>query len=246
MPSANFDRIARPYRWFEYFSFGPMLERCRLYRIPQLISARRALVLGDGDGRFLARLLTRNPHLHADVVDQSPAMLRLLASRVAAVRALDRIQVHQSDALTFNPHPIGDRTESRGLRPKHVCTDGQPYDAVITHFFLDCFTTDEVLALAAKIHPHLAPNARWIVSEFAIPPGLAALPAKSIVQSLYFAFRLLTGLRTHTLPDYASALTCAGLTLEDRKTFLSGLLVSDSWSVTPGKETKDDSKNPNI
>ena len=82
---ANFDRIARPYRWLEYLSFGPMLERCRFYRIPQLAEARHALVLGDGDGRFLARLLARNPSLHTDVIDQSPAMLRLLESRVAAV-----------------------------------------------------------------------------------------------------------------------------------------------------------------
>ncbi len=73
MPTSpsNFDRIARPYRWLEYLSFGPMLERCRFYRIPQLTAARRALVLGDGDGRFLARLLTCNPEVQVDAVDRA-------------------------------------------------------------------------------------------------------------------------------------------------------------------------------
>jgi ubiquinone/menaquinone biosynthesis C-methylase UbiE len=208
---ASFDRIARPYRWLEYLSFGPMLERCRFCRIPQLGGARRALVLGDGDGRFLQRLLARNPQVHVDAVDQSTVMLRLLQSRVAAVGAGERVRVHQSDALAFAP-------------------DGS-YDLVVTHFFLDCFTTEEVQALTENIGPHLAPGALWVVSEFAIPRGLAALPARSIVAALYGAFRLITGLRVDILPDYSSALVRAGFVLEERKTFLAGLLVSDRWTA---------------
>jgi SAM-dependent methyltransferase len=210
-PAANFNRIARPYRWLEYFSFGPVLEHCRFYRIPQLMSAKRALVLGDGDGRFLARLLAANPNLYADVVDQSPAMLRLLEARASAAEARNRIQIHQTDARAFTP-------------------SGR-YDLVVTHFFLDCFTTVEVRTLAATIRPHLDPNARWLVSEFAIPNGIAALPARSVVASLYAAFRILTGLRTRSLPDYASILAISGLRLEDRKRFLAGLLVSELWSI---------------
>jgi SAM-dependent methyltransferase len=206
---ANFDRIARPYRWLEYLSFGPMLERCRFSRIPQLASCRRALILGDGDGRFLARLLAANPNLHADVVDQSPAMLRLLQARVAAVHALDRVRIHHTDALSFIP-PAS-------------C------DLITTHFFLDCFTTSQVESIARTLHPHLTPNGIWLISEFAIPSGLAALPAKSIVSSLYAAFRLITGLRVRALPDHPAALTQAGFTLLDRRSFLFGLLISERW-----------------
>lgn len=211
MPPANFDRIARPYRWLEYLSFGPMLERCRFHRIPQLTSARRALVYGDGDGRFLARLLAANPQLHADVVDQSPVMLRLLESRAAAVQASDRIRIHCTDALAFKP--------------------AGNYDLVITHFFLDCFTTTEVGSLTGKIRSHFAPGALWLISEFAVPGGAAALPAKCIVALLYAAFGILTGLRTRTLPDYAAALDAAGFALKDRKTFMSGMLVSEAWQI---------------
>ena len=206
---ASFDRIARPYRWLEYASFGPMLERCRFCRIPQLASARRALVLGDGDGRFLARLLTRNPQLRADVVDSSPAMLRLLESRVAAVHARDRINIQLVNALKFEPH--------------------ETYDLVVTHFFLDCLTTEQVTILAERIRPHLAAGGLWVVSEFSIPSGIAALPARAIVSALYLAFHITTGLRTRSLPDYATALRASGLVLEDRKPFLGGLLVSDIW-----------------
>src|SRR6185437_1080687 len=56
----KFDRLARVYRWMEWLSFGPYLSRCRRAFLPQLRDARRALVLGDGDGRFTAALLRRN------------------------------------------------------------------------------------------------------------------------------------------------------------------------------------------
>lgn len=214
---ANFNRIARPYRWLEYFSFGPMLERCRFYQIPQLASARRALVLGDGDGRFLARLLAANPLLRADVVDQSPAMLRLLQARVDAVSARDRISIHQTDALAFTP------TGS--------------YDLIVTHFFLDCFSTGEVNHLADTIRPHLTPSALWLVSEFAIPSGPASLPARAVVSFLYAAFHVITGLPTRALPDHPAALARCGFTLQSRKTFLAGLLISELWMLSETAST---------
>ena len=212
-PPANFDRIARPYRWLEYLSFGPLLERCRFFRLPELASARRALILGDGDGRFLAHLLAANPALHAEVIDQSPAMLRLLHARVAAIHALDRLTIHRTDALAFTPTGT--------------------YDVIATHFFLDCFSTEDVFTLAQSIRPHLAPNALWLVSEFAIPSGVAAIPARLLVAALYLAFRLITGLRTNALPDYPAALANAGFNLRNRKSFLAGLLVSELWQLAP-------------
>ena len=209
----NFDRIARPYRWLEYLSFGPLLERCRFFRLPELASARRALILGDGDGRFLAHLLAANPALHAEVIDQSPAMLRLLHARVAAIHALDRLTIHRTDALAFTPTGT--------------------YDLIATHFFLDCFSTEDVFTLAQSIRRHLAPNALWLVSEFAIPAGVAAIPARLLVAALYLAFRLITGLRTSALPDHPAALANAGFNLRNRKSFLAGLLVSELWQLAP-------------
>jgi cyclopropane fatty-acyl-phospholipid synthase-like methyltransferase len=192
-----------------------MLERVRFYRIPQLASARHALVLGDGDGRFLARLLAANLELHADVIDQSPAMLRLLQSRAAAIGAASRIHIHHTDAQSFQTSESPNNT----------------YDLVVTHFFLDCLTTEQIQNLAKKIRPHLTQNALWLISEFSIPSGVAALPARSIVAVLYAAFRIITGLRVRNLPDHAIALTASGLIIEDRRHFLAGLLISDLWKL---------------
>ena len=210
---ANFNLIARPYRWLEYLTLGRSLERCRFHYLPSLLKQKMALVLGDGDGRFLAHLLAQNPHLQADAVDTSATMLTLLRNRCEAATSniASRLQIHHTNALTFSP------------------THGENYDLVVTHFFLDCLTQPDLEALIARICPNLTPNALWLVSDFRIPSGSMRLPAKLIVRSLYFAFRILTGLRTTHLPDHTPPLSQAGFTRISYHHRLAGLLTTELW-----------------
>ena len=212
----RFDRVARLYRVLEYLSFGPMLERCRFHPLPALraASAAKALVLGDGDGRFLARLLAACPGLSADAIDASPAMLRLLRARATQQGAEDRLTTLCADARRFTP-------------------PGQEYDLVATHFFLDCLTESETEALIRRLLPRLAPGARWVVSEFQVPSGspTRAAFARSLIAGLYAAFRLLTGLRTRRIPPWPSLFAQAGFRCESSQSFLSGLLVSEIWRL---------------
>lgn len=209
----SFDRLARPYLWLERLAFGRALERCRLFYLPRLGDRRQALVLGDGDGRFLAQLLTENTDLRADAVDLSPAMLRRLQSRClrASPTAHLRLRLRQQDACTFAP----------------TCAP----DLVVTHFFLDCLTQTEVARLAARIASTLAPGAIWLVSDFRIPPGHLRLPAKLLVRFLYLAFRIATGLRTTRLPDHDRSLTAAGLERIASHKSLFGLLFTELWQL---------------
>jgi ubiquinone/menaquinone biosynthesis C-methylase UbiE len=210
--SVNFDRIARPYRWLEYGSFGPWLERCRSAQLVHLTGARHALLLGDGDGRFLARLLAAHATLTADVVDSSHAMLRILDRRVrrSGRQARQRICLHHADALEWNP------TRS--------------YDLIVSHFFLDCFFPGQLEQLLDRLLPYAVPGARWVISEFAIPPStLVAHLARGIVGLLYRAFGLLTGLRVRALPDYGTALRRRGLLPLHDCRYLAGLLRSQVW-----------------
>ena len=210
MPSApNFDRIARPYHWLEYLTLGPLLQRTRTHFLPRLRDCRQALILGDGDGRFTAALLTRNPHLCADAVDLSAAMLHLLRRNVARAYAEPRLHTHQADALTFTPPT-------------------QP-DLIATHFFLDCLTQSELNALVARLSPLMPPGAFWLVSDFRIPSGILLWPARLYVRILYLAFRLLTGLRTTSLPDHHTPLTRTGLRCVATRHTLFGLLTSELW-----------------
>jgi ubiquinone/menaquinone biosynthesis C-methylase UbiE len=212
--SVNFDRVARLYRWLEYMSFGLWLERCRSAQLAHLTGARRALLLGDGDGRFLARLLAANPALTADVVDSSQSMLMILDRRIrrSGPQARRRICLHHADALQWNP------TGS--------------YDLIVSHFFLDCFFPHQLEQLFDRVLPHALPGARWVISEFAIPRNpFAGCLARGIIGLLYRAFGLLAGLRVRALPEYAAPLFRRGLMLSHDRRYLAGLLCSQVWTL---------------
>ncbi len=213
--SNGFDRLARPYRWMEYLTFGRALQRCRCQCLPNLGETRHALVLGDGDGRFTARLLARAPHANVHAVDASPAMLRALRRRCKTAGTEDRVTTHLADLSRRLPQALQD------------CR----FDLVATHFFLDCLTTAEVESLADRVKPLLSLDARWILSEFNIPASGFRLPARLLVRLLYLGFRLLTGLRTQQLPDYRAALLRTGFERLQTVQTLGGVLVSEVWVV---------------
>ena len=207
-PQPNFDRVASIYRWAEYISLGPLLPRTRVHVLNQLNNPRHALLLGDGDGRFLAQLLRRYPHCTALAVDTSAAMLTTLRHRCA--HAAPRLTTLQRSALEIDAPP--------------------PTDLIVTHFLLDCFTQPEVDALTTHLASQLAPGALWLVSDFALPSSALLRPiARLYIASLYAAFRLLTGLRVRYLPDPQSSLARAGMRRIARHTLLFGLLYTELW-----------------
>jgi SAM-dependent methyltransferase len=215
----NYDLIARPYRWLEYITLGRSLERCRFSLLPRLTHVTSALVVGDGDGRFITRFLFENPAATADVIDMSKAMLALSRKRVLSAAAESRARFHQADVRQGLPVPCG-------------ISSGQKYDLVVTHFMLDCLTGPQVRDLVQNILPSLVPGAVWVVSDFAVPPkGLVNFGAKMLIRGLYFAFRCLTGLRVRSLPDHAPILRHAGFENEVTHQYLGGILRSELWRI---------------
>jgi hypothetical protein len=197
----------------EWASFGPMLTKCRCAYVPELTACCHALVLGDGDGRFTARLLTANPTLIVDAVDASLAMLHSLVRRSGPHSA--RVRTHLADARRWSPAALH---------------ENPPIDLIASHFFLDCLTTDEVQSLAERMRGAVSPSALWLVSEFAVPPTwFGRLVARPVVSGLYLVFAWLTGLAVRSLPDHATALRQSGFTLQKRRAWLGGLLISELW-----------------
>jgi ubiquinone/menaquinone biosynthesis C-methylase UbiE len=206
----NFDPLAHIYRWLEWLTFGPHLERCRLAFLNEMSSAAHALILGDGDGRFTARLLEANSAVQVVAVDSSRAMLEQLVRRAGSNRG--RVRTEQIDARLWEP---GDAH----------------FDLVVTHFFLDCFSTPEVEAIVERVRRAVDEKATWAISEFHVPLGrFGRLVAAPIVSTLYLAFRFLTGLRPMRLPEYSAALRDAGFVRLQRKGMLGSLLVGELWS----------------
>lgn len=201
----NFDSLAGLYRALEFLAFGRDLERARFTFLPELAACRRILVLGEGDGRCLQRLLACAPQAQIDCLDLSAAMLARAAARLPAT---DRPRVHfvQADLLTEDPPGTG-------------------YDAIVTCFFLDCFTAPQVTALLTRLLPRLAPGAHWLWADFVLPPrGLAHWRARVWLAALYTFFRWQTDLAVRALPPTEALLRAAGCQPVAQRDFQAGLL----------------------
>ncbi len=211
-PTPNFDPLAKPYRWLEYLTFGPYLQRTRTHFLNELTHCRHALVLGDGDGRFTAQLLRINPQVQIYAVDASPKMLAALQK--SAGPDANRVTTEAADLRHWSPNQI------------------THYDLIATHFVLDCLTTEEIANLAQRVAPSITPNAQWLISDFAIPPNhFGHLLAAPLIAFLYGSFRVLANLHLTRLPNHQSALEKSGWTLQSHHPRLKGLLISQLWQA---------------
>lgn len=211
-PRPTFDLLAPAYQALELTTFGPLLHRCRTAHLDRLRPCRRALILGDGDGRFLADLVRANPTITVDTVDVSPGMLSAARRRVSRVpSAAERVRFAAADARV-DPLP------------------GAEYDLVVTNFFLDCFRPAELAAVVSRAADACAPDAIWLDGDFRLPQaGWERLAARLALAGMYAFFRLITRIPAGRLADPAPLLTATGFRLEAETTWLRGFLSSRLW-----------------
>lgn len=171
----SFDRLARPYALLERLSFGSSLERMRSFCLPWAHSARRALLIGDGDGRFAHSLLSANPDVVVDSLDQSAGMLR--RSKLRNERFAGRLRLVRGDV-------------------REAPLETGAYDLLALHFVVDCFSEDELEALLPRLLTTLRPGGIVAYSDFRGD----RLHHRFVVGALYLAFRGLTGLKAKRLP----------------------------------------------
>ena len=210
----SFDRLARPYRMLEFIAFGSTLEQVRFHFLDQLRDCGAILVLGEGDGRCLARLVRLAPDARFTCVDFSGAMLARARARLTPADAA-RVDFVHADALG-GEFPPGD------------------FDGVVTLFFLDCFTPAQTAGLIGRIVARLRPGARWLWADFQIPAGgPARWRAQLWLKILYGFFRWQTALPARALPPAEELLQSAGLVLVAGRDFEGGLLRSALYRL-PG------------
>jgi ubiquinone/menaquinone biosynthesis C-methylase UbiE len=216
-PGAGFDGLVRLYRGLEFAAFGRDLERARFSLLDHLAASRRILVLGEGDGRCLARLVRLAPDARIDCVDISAAMLRRAAARLSPSDGR-RVTFHRLDARSA-PLPAG------------------PFDAVTTLFFLDCFTDDEVRGLVERIRRVLAPSARWLWADFRMPESgpYARARARAWIALLYAFFRWQTGISARALPAAEAAIGAAGLQEIARRDYQRGMVRAALFASDDGR-----------
>ena len=212
----SFDAIAPWYRTLETIAFGNALQRARVTCLDEIGSPRRALIVGEGNGRFLAALLQRHPLVTVDCVDSSERMLELARRQVVKTNPDDirRVAFLRHDITAWTPN---DR-----------------YDLIVTHFLLDCFSMQQVGLIVAKLAQAAAPNANWLLADFRIPKaGIARSHARAWLAVMYWFFRCAAGIEARELVDPSPFLRAEGFIRQRQDLFRQGMLKSELWRNNP-------------
>jgi ubiquinone/menaquinone biosynthesis C-methylase UbiE len=204
----------------EWLLAGRKLQRCRTAFLRSIPAPKNILLLGEGNGRFLEEFLPLHPGVDCTLVDCSAKMLDCARARMNR-RGMDLTRVHfvHTDALDWTPPP------------------GE-FDLVVTCFFLDCFTADQLARLIPGIAAAASPGARWLVADFRQPEsGWARWRAAVILRSMYLFFQRVTRLPAVQLSPVDAVLERCGFALRERRLHDWGLLHSDVWQLISAPET---------
>jgi len=155
MKKKNFDGVASSYLFLETITFGNQLQKCRTSMISHLTNSKRALVLGEGNGRFLEAFCKANPLAEILVIDESPRMLDLAKRRIA----------------NANP-PINNQIEFRCANVFEILPLSGTFDLIVCNFFLDCFTSSEIGHLMGLFRQMLFGEGLLVVGDFRKPHSI--------------------------------------------------------------------------
>ena len=204
----SFDAVAPWYRTLETIAFGNALQRARIACLKQIIPPRRALIVGEGNGRFLCELLCAHRDVEVDCVDASERMLSLAAERVG-----------RSKRVRFLQHNINSWTPPTS-----------EYDLIVTHFFLDCFAEDQLAAIVEKLSRGATADVTWLLADFRVPSeGVDRLRARMWLGAMYRFFRLAARIEARDLVDPSPFLRSESFILAQEHLFRRGLLKSQLW-----------------
>jgi ubiquinone/menaquinone biosynthesis C-methylase UbiE len=211
----SFDALAPWYRTLEWVTFGDDLQRCRIACLGEIADPCRALIIGEGNGRFLCELLRLHPRVEVDCIDVSQRMLQLARKRVEEELGARGKRVHflHRDITSWSP-------------PEH------PYDLVVTHFFLDCFAEIELVAIIRKLAHATTEEASWLFADFCVPSkAMARIRARIRLAVMYRFFRLTAGIGAGQLIDPTAIIRAEGFALVRQHKFRHGMLTSELWKL---------------
>ena len=205
----SFDAVAPWYRTLETIAFGNALQRARIACLDAISSPRRALIVGEGNGRFVSELLRAHRDIEVDCVDASERMLSLARKRIGP--DAERVRFLLEDITSWTP-----------------ATDR--YDVIVTHFFLDCFPAEQLAGIVRRLSQAATSDATWLLADFCVPKeGFNRLRARAWLGLMYRFFRYVAGIPARELVDPSPFLRSENFVLVQEHLLRHGILKSQLW-----------------
>jgi SAM-dependent methyltransferase len=189
---------------------GNTLQRARTAWLTEIAPPRRALLVGEGNGRFLNAALHALPTTEFLYVDASPVMLEI-AQHSLPGQDRSRVVFTCQDLTRWTP-------------------PADSFDLVATHFFLDCFPPPLLDRVVSHLSGCANPSASWLLSDFVLPPsGLRRWRAQLIHALMYAFFRWITRIPARSLVPPESRLQAQHFVCTHQTEFEWGLIRSTLW-----------------
>jgi ubiquinone/menaquinone biosynthesis C-methylase UbiE len=203
----NFDRVAPSYRWLETIVFGNQLQQARAAFVREIGRPRHVLIVGEGNGRFLAELLRVHPGVQVDCIESSARMIEMARRAVGGME----VRFIQADVRTV---PLRNNS----------------YDLIVTHFLLDCFSEKTLAPLLRQLVDAATAEVRWLIADFCYPPrGWQRLRARLLLGTMYFFFRAAAGIEARRLVDYRPFLRAQGFECRQEMISPNEMIRSELW-----------------
>lgn len=201
----NYDLVAPLYPLLERAAFGNALNEARNSLAGPVVEAETALLIGEGNGRFLAECLRRKRGGSITVVDSSAKML---------VHSLARAQRVQYDTILEVVHADFQRW------PRAAPS----FDVIVTHFFLDLFRPESQRRVIAKLTQLANPETLWINVDFR--PVLETRMQRAIEWMQYRFDRVVSGIEAECYHDPAGIIEEFGWKACEERSFCNAAVIA--------------------
>jgi ubiquinone/menaquinone biosynthesis C-methylase UbiE len=201
----DFDRVAFIYDFLAKLVFGKEIQESQKYFLGKIYDHSKVLVLGGGSGWLLAELLKAKPNCEIDYVEASERMIALTKKKV---KNEDRV------------HLIHGTEEDISLAIK--------YDAVITNFYLDLFTMQQLDDVLKKIQSSIKSGGLWIVTDFV---DNKKWWQSILLKLMYWFFRITCGLEMQQLPEWNKSMEKIELKEVESKFFYNGFIKTAVFQI---------------
>lgn len=215
----GFNLLARPYHFLEKAVFANRLQYARCAHMKIFLGAKQILLLGEGDGRFLEALLEEGCRAEIIYYDFSTEMLDVARKRIEG----------KGGSVRFCKGDIHQLSLPGNFRP----------DVVAAHFFLDCFSEEELVGIIHRIECFIDLGGKMIVTDFQVPSGswITRLRGRLLIRLMLLFFHVFAGISARRLPDFYKLLTGQGWECRKKTLCNQGLIGSWVMETPPDKRS---------
>ena len=202
----RFNWIARSYDNLVRVVFGDVLHRAQMHFVNEINEADKVLIIGGGSGKFLHNLLKMKSGIDVVYVEASSEMIALARQQVADVGRVCFIHGTEDDIPS------------------------QPFDVVITNFFLDLFTEDQIYPVIKKISRNLRVNGKWLMTDF---ENTKEVSHRVVLSLMYQFFRITGSIDAKRLAKWRPVFVIEKLRLEEQEFFRNGFVTTSVFVKEP-------------